>query len=207
VFTGLVEETGRIASMEGGPEGMRLWIRARLAAELAPGDSVAVSGVCLTVTAVASEAFAVEAVPETLRVTTLGERRPGDMLNLERAVPAGGRLGGHLVQGHVDGVGRLLERRPRGNSVEMRFAAPPEVMRYVAPKGSVAVDGVSLTVVDRPQPDAFRVAVIPYTAAVTTLGGLREGDRVNLEADVVAKYLEVLAAPYLPGAGARDREG
>jgi riboflavin synthase len=186
VFTGLVEGMGEVER-----PGPRVRIRADLA--LAVGDSVAVDGCCLTVVAAGDGWFEADAVPETLRRTTLGRRGPGDRVNLERPLRADGRLGGHFVQGHVDGVGRVAGRRAEGDSLLLDFTAGPELLRYVAEKGSIAVDGVSLTVAARLQ-GGFRVAVIPHTAAATTLGSRLTGDEVNLEADVLAKYVEGLLA-------------
>jgi riboflavin synthase len=196
VFTGLVEETGRVLEVREEPGGLRLRIGARTVLEdLRTGDSLMVDGVCLTVVARDEGGAEVEAIPETLRASTLGERRPGDEVNLERALVAGGRLGGHIVQGHVDGVGVVAAAEPWGNSTLLAVQAPDPVLTYVVPKGSVAVDGISLTVVDR-IPGGFRVAIIPHTAAATTFGALRPGRRVNLEADVVAKYVAQLVEPY-----------
>ena len=195
VFTGLVEAMGTLVAREGG----QLRFACPFAAELAVGESVSVSGACLTVEARDSAGFTVTAVPVTLARTALGRLAPGDAVNLERAVLAGGRLGGHVVQGHVDAVGTVRAVAPEGASLRLRLAAPPEVMRYVVPRGAIAVDGVSLTVADRAA-DAFDVALIPHTAHLTTLGRLTVGDPVNLEADVLAKYVEgLLAIP--PGAG------
>lgn len=187
MFTGLVEAMGTLLARNGG----HMRFCCPFAAELAVGESVSVSGVCLTVEARDEVAFATTAVPMTLRRTSLGSLRPGTPVNLERALPAGGRLGGHIVQGHVDGVGQLLERRPDGDWEALRFGAPPEVLRFVVPRGSVAVDGVSLTVAER-DPLGFTVAIVPHTAALTTLGTLRPGAPVNVEADVIAKYVEGL---------------
>jgi riboflavin synthase len=187
MFTGIVEATGRLV----GRAGPRLRLACPFAAELAVGDSVCVSGVCLTVEARDAESFTATAIPTTLRRTTLGTLRVGEPVNLERALPANGRLGGHVVQGHVDGVGRLLQRRPDGEWEVLRFAAPAEVLRHVVPRGAIAVDGVSLTVAER-EPDWFAVGVIPHTAAVTTLGALAPGAGVNLESDVLAKYVDGL---------------
>lgn len=189
MFTGLIETLGQV--LRPGP---RLRVGCELG--LALGDSVAVDGCCLTVVELGPNWFEADAVPETLRRTTLGRRVAGDAVNLERPVRPEGRLGGHFVQGHVDGVGRLVRRAAEGDSWLLDFTAGPEVLRYVVAKGSVAVDGISLTVADRSE-DRFRVAVIPHTAAVTTLGQRREDDEVNLEADVLAKYVEGL----LPGRG------
>ena len=183
MFTGLVEEMGRWRSRDG----HRLTVdAARVLDGLIVGDSVAHDGCCLTVVEIGDGWYGVDVVAETLARTTLAERRPGDRVNLERPVPVGGRLGGHLVQGHVDGVGEV--RRP---APDLHVRIPAELRRYVVEKGSVAVDGCSLTVsavVD----DGFAVAVVPHTAAVTTLGYRQPGDRVNVEVDLLAKYVEKL---------------
>ena len=195
MFTGLVEEVGRVVAMAGGPDGARLAIRAPLVREgLAIGDSVSVNGACLTAVALDDEGFAVDCAPETLRRTSLGRLAPGDGVNLERALRVGDRLGGHMVQGHVDATGEVLAARSEGGSVVLEIGAPPEVLRYVVEKGSVAVDGVSLTIAAR-LPDRFAVALIPHTMAATTLGPGAVGRPVNLEADVVAKYVEALVRP------------
>ncbi len=155
---------------------------------IALGDSISVSGACLTVAAINNDSFIVQASPETLDRTTLGQLRPGDAVNLERAMRADGRFGGHFVLGHVDGVGRVDSVQKQGDFSLWRFQAPPEVIRYVVPKGSIAVDGISLTVVE-PAGDTFGVAVIPTTISQTTLASKRPGDRVNLEADIIAKHI------------------
>jgi riboflavin synthase len=197
MFTGLVEEVGAVTAVTPGAAGARVAFRApRVADGLAPGDSVAVDGACLTAVEVLPGGFAVEAVAETLRRTCLGDRRPGDAVNLERALAATARLGGHLVQGHVDGTGTVAAATPEGESVLLRVEAPPDLLRYVVEKGSVAVDGVSLTVAGR-DAAGFTVALIPHTMAHTTLGPAAAGRRVNLEVDLVAKYVEALVAPYL----------
>jgi riboflavin synthase len=193
MFTGIVEELGAVRAVRPNATGAQLEIAAPLVTEDAHiGDSIALNGCCLTVVALGDGCYCVDAVEETLRVTTLGEVRSGDRVNLERSVRLSDRLGGHLVQGHVDGVGRLerIEPAPDG-SVFMRFSAPPSVMRYVAYKGSIAVDGISLTVAGLDD-DGFSIAVIPHTQEVTTLGFLAIGARVNLETDVIAKYVERL---------------
>ncbi|WP_217912997.1 riboflavin synthase [Miltoncostaea marina] len=201
MFTGLVEEGGRVAAVAPGERGARLEIAARTVLEgLEVGDSVAVNGACLTAVEVGAGGFAVDAVAETLRRTALGALAPGDRVNLERPMRLGDRLDGHLVQGHVDGVGTVRAVRPEGESAVLEVAAPPELLRYVVEKGSIAVDGVSLTVAGR-LADAFTVALIPHTMSVTTLGPQALGRAVNLEVDVVAKYVESLAAPYAPPAG------
>jgi riboflavin synthase len=156
----------------------------------------------VTVAAATPAGFAADLVAETLRRTALGGLTAGAGVNLERPLPLGGRLGGHLVQGHVDGVARVLERSPVGDGQEVRIALPPDLERYVVEKGSIAVDGVSLTVAGV-GPGWFSVALVPHTLAVTTLGGRRPGDPVQLEVDVVAKYVERLVAPFAERAGAR----
>ncbi len=203
MFTGLVEEGGTIREVRPGAAGARLVVGARTVLDgLAIGDSVAVNGACLTAVEIDATGFAVDCVAETLRRTTLGAAGAGDRVNLERPMRLGDRLDGHLVQGHVDGVGRVRAARPEGGSTILEVAAPAELLRYVVEKGSITVDGVSLTVVAR-LPDAFTVALIPHTMEVTTLGPQALGRPVNLEVDVVAKYVESLAAPYRPeGMGA-----
>lgn len=192
MFTGLIEGRGAIERrrMVGG--GAELAIRPSWpVAELSVGESVAVSGACLTVTALEDTIFLADVSGETLARTTLGRLRPGAAVNLERALKLGDRLGGHLVSGHVDGVGRVAGRREEGTSIRFRFSLTAEVARYVVAKGSIAVDGVSLTVnaVGR---DWSEVNVIPHTARVTTLLELRVGDEVNIEGDLIAKYVERL---------------
>jgi riboflavin synthase len=193
VFTGLVEDVGTIERVE--PAGGTCLIEVRPAAlpigELAVGDSIAIDGACLTVTARGNGLFAVTAVDETLRRTTLGERSVGHPVHLERALRLGDRLGGHMVQGHVDGVGELAGRRAEGDNLELTVRAAPALLRYVVEKGSIAVDGVSLTVV-RADDISFAVALIPHTIAVTALGRKEVGGRVNLEVDMIAKYVERL---------------
>jgi riboflavin synthase len=206
MFTGIGEGTGTVAALAAAPDGAgaRLQVEAAwLAGRLALGDSVAVNGCCLTVASLTAGGFAAELVAETLRRTALGGLAPAARVNLELPLPLGGRLGGHLVQGHVDGVGRLLERRPSGpGGAELRVELPTALRRYVVEKGSIAVDGVSLTVAAL-APDGFTVALVPHTLAVTTLGERRPGDPLHLEVDVVAKYVERLLEPWTQGAGAR----
>ena len=188
MFTGIVEEIGRVQAVDGAA----LSIAAgKTLEDLAIGGSIAVNGTCLTAASVAPGAFSAEVTPETLRRTNLGRLTPGDSVNLERPVAVSGRLGGHIVQGHVDGVGDVIGIVPEGNSRVMRFRAPTDLMRYIVPKGFIAVDGISLTVVEV-QGGAFTVSVIPTTYRETVLGVRREGDMVNLEADVIAKYVERL---------------
>ncbi|HHW73666.1 MAG TPA: riboflavin synthase [Firmicutes bacterium] len=199
MFTGLVEEIGRLQRRESFQGGLRLVISAgQILEDLAIGDSVAVNGVCLTVTELSSGRFAAAVAPETLRRSNLGQASPGDPLNLERALPLGGRLGGHFVSGHVDATGILAQRRTEGNAIVIYFTAPAELHRYLIPKGSIAVDGVSLTIaaLDR---EGFSVSLIPHSAEKTTLGQKKRGDPVNLEVDMIGKYIERLLAPYLDG--------
>ena len=188
MFTGIVRERGRVASMRQEPEGLRLEIDApETASQLGVGDSVSISGACLTATAVSNGRFSVTAVAETLDRTTLGRLAPEDEVNLETATRAGDPLGGHFVQGHVDAVGRIASVDEGRVWVE----AAPEILRYCVEKGSIAVDGVSLTIAAL-RGDAFEVALIPHTLEVTTLGAVEIGDDVNLEVDVLAKYVEKL---------------
>jgi riboflavin synthase len=184
VFTGLVEEGGRVAEVRPAGGGARLAIAASAVLEgLRVGDSVAVNGACLTAVEVSGDGFAVDCVAETLRRTALGALGSGDRVNLERPMRLGDRLDGHLVQGHVDGVGTVRAARSEGESTVLEIAPPAGLMRYVVEKGSIAVDGVSLTVAER-LADAFTVALIPHTMAVTTLGPGAVGRAVNLEVDV-----------------------
>jgi riboflavin synthase len=183
--------------------GARLEVEAPwLAGDLRLGESVAVNGCCVTVAGATAAGFAADLVAETLRRTALGGVAAGDRVNLERPMALGGRLGGHLVQGHVDGVARVLDRTPVGEGEEVRIELPPGLERYLVEKGSVAVDGVSLTVAGV-GPGWFAVALVPHTLKVTTLGDRRPGDPVQLEVDVVAKYVERLVAPFTDRAGSR----
>jgi riboflavin synthase len=192
VFTGIVREVGTVARVEGGAVGVRLVIDApSTASGAAVGDSIAINGCCLTVVAVEDGRFAFDAVPETLARSSLDRLRPGSRVNLEPALRAGEPLGGHYVQGHVDGVGRVRSADDEGVGTRVWFDAPPELMRYVVEKGSIAIDGTSLTVAELDD-DGFAVALVPHTLAETTLGALAPGDLVNLEADVLAKYVERL---------------
>jgi riboflavin synthase alpha subunit len=191
MFTGIVETLGHVRATESGPRGGRrldLEVPDEASWRLAAGESVAVSGVCLTVVAVQTGRLAFDLAEETLRVTTLGGLAPGDPVNLERPLRLEDRLGGHLVLGHVDGVGRVSAVRPEGEGVRLDVSVPPRLRPLLIPKGSVAVDGVSLTVALL-DGDAFAVALIPHTLAATTLGRRRRGDAVNLEMDVIGKYV------------------
>jgi riboflavin synthase len=189
MFTGLVEALGRVERIEPDADGgRRLTIAAPFVRELEIGESVAVSGACLTVIARIDESFAVEAGPETLRKTTFGSLAVGDPVNLERSLQLGDRLGGHLVQGHVDGVGQIVERTRSGEWETVWFEGPAALVAPMVPKGSVAIDGVSLTLVDVTR-DRFSVALIPHTLAATTLGTKPVGAGVNLETDLISKYV------------------
>ena len=191
MFTGLIQTVGDVSRAERRSDHLRIGIRPRRELERAIGDSIAVNGVCLTVTETGAGAFDVLAGAETLRRTTLGELRAGLAVNLEPALRASDRLGGHFVQGHVDGVGSVAARRDRGANLEIDIRAPAGLARYMVEKGSVAVDGISLTI-NQVAGDTFSVALIPHTVAETTLGDRRPGDRVNLEVDLIAKYVERL---------------
>jgi riboflavin synthase alpha subunit len=192
VFTGIVRERGRVLAVDETPAGIRLSLEApRTARGLAVGDSVSVSGCCLTAVEVSDGRVAFEAVPETLRRTALAALREGSQVNLEPALRAGEPLGGHYVQGHVDGTGRVRAVESEGEGVRLWIEADGGVLRYCVEKGSITVDGVSLTIADLAD-DAFAVALIPHTLAETTLSALELGDQVNLEVDVLAKYVERL---------------
>lgn len=192
MFTGIVEEMGAVKALERSPAGTRLSILASVVLDdLEVGASVSVNGVCLTVVEQGEREFSVEVSPETLAVTTLNELTAGAPVNLERAMRLNERIGGHLVSGHVDAVGTVRDRRQDGNAIVLTIEAPREILRYCVHKGSVTVEGISMTlnaVTDR----AFSLAVIPHTAKVTTLGLKKVGDRVNLEADLIGKYVERL---------------
>ena len=188
MFTGIVVEKGKVLEAGEGSLVIESWTALEGAAV---GDSIAVNGACLTITTMSEGRFSVDVTPETLRRTNLGDLREGSAVNLEPSLAYGGKVGGHLVQGHVDAVGVVAGTTPEGNSRLMTFDAPREIMRYVVEKGFVAVDGISLTVAALTDAQ-FTVAVIPYTDQHTTLGGRGPGDRVNLEADILAKYTERL---------------
>jgi riboflavin synthase len=198
VFTGIVECLGTVARIQRRTGGARLEVRCpTIAPELRVGDSVAVNGACVTVTERTQETFACDLVPETIARSNLGTLQPGEEVNLERPLRLGGRLDGHLVQGHVDVVGTVRSRRRVGAQEMLEVTVPFELTRYLAPKGSVAVDGVSLTVVDVNK-DRFRVALIPHTVETTTLGRKGQGAAVNVEVDVISKYVERHLAARAP---------
>jgi riboflavin synthase len=187
MFTGLVQDVGVVERVEQGAT-TDLWIRTALASPFERGESIAVDGVCLTIVDADGQRFKVQAAPETLRRSTLGSLRPGAKVNLERALRLNDRLGGHLVQGHVDAVARIVRAREEGGSKVMTFELPPELQRWFIEKGSVAIDGVSLTVMTLGR-DSFEVMLIPETRERTTLANKRVGDGVNLEADLIGKYV------------------
>ena len=189
MFTGLVEEIGTVKSLMKGMVGKLVVASRGVVQDAALGDSISVSGVCLTVTAIGNQELTFDAVPETLSRSALGSLRAGDKVNLESSLRAGGKLGGHFVLGHVDGVGTVENLRVLANSAEVRIRAPKEVLRYVVEKGSIAVDGVSLTVAAVSESN-FTLAAIPHTLDVTTLGLRKAGDSVNLETDILGKYVE-----------------
>ena len=190
MFTGLIEELGSVKSVTLNGETARVAVHApKIASDAGLGESIAVNGVCLTAVAFHREEFTADVSAETLRRTTLGQLRQGSLVNLERPLQLSSRLGGHLVQGHVDGVAEFLDARPEGDSFLVRFRPPEEVSRYIVEKGSVTLNGISLTIANLSE-EAFDVAVIPHTWRLTNLHALRPGDGVNLEVDIVAKYVE-----------------
>jgi len=194
MFTGIVEEVGKVISAQASArrfslKAERLVIAARETLKnVKPGGSVAINGVCLTVTDFTATSFAFDVMPETLKRTNLGRLKSGDKVNLERPLGLGGEVGGHLVQGHIDDTGKVVSIAPEGESIA-RFEAPPGVMRYVVPKGFIAVDGISLTVTEI-QSNSFQVSLVDFTLKHTNLDGRKAGDRVNLEVDIIAKYVE-----------------
>lgn len=207
MFTGLIEEVGKVLRLARQGEGAHLFVLAQATLQgTRIGDSLAVNGACLTVVEMGETSFAVDCMPETLEHTTIGRLRAGDAVNLERALALGARLGGHLVLGHVDAVGEVLTLRPRGNALEVRISLPTSLHAYVAPKGSIAVDGISLTVTDVTQSD-FGLGLIPHTVASTTLASVRAGRLVNLEADVLARYVQQALRSYSDLAAPQDSEG
>jgi riboflavin synthase len=190
MFSGIVEALGRIAEIRSEPPGCTLVVEEpKIAAETKVADSISVNGCCLTVVEADRRTFAFQAGPETLSRTNLGDLKVGSPVNLERALAVGDRLGGHFVSGHIDATGQLIERIDQGDWSDYWFSVPRQQAREMASKGSIAVDGVSLTIVAS-QPDRFSVALIPFTLAVTTLGSMKVGDKVNLETDILAKYVQ-----------------
>jgi riboflavin synthase len=209
MFTGLIEGTGKLKTIEPRGKDMRLSIQASFDLEgFQTGESVAVDGVCLTAVSWQARAFTVDVSQETLSRATLGQRSVGDEVNLERALRLGDRLGGHLVNGHVDGKARVMARKQRGDSLVFVFEVVAELGRYIIEKGSVAVNGVSLTV-NRCDEQSFDVNIVPHTARVTTIGSLRVGDEVNIEVDIIGKYVErfvrTMQESASPSTGGVDR--
>jgi len=195
MFTGLIQDLGTVESVDSGTDGARIRIATRTAGEISSGDSIAVNGVCLTATSTDSDAFETEAMKQTLEVTALGALEAGARVNLELAMKASDRLGGHIVQGHADGVGEVLSIEDDGFARRLRVSLGSELIRYVVEKGSIALNGVSLTVADLGSSWAV-VSLIPETLERTTFGEAAVGDKLNVECDVVAKYVERLAAPF-----------
>jgi len=192
MFTGIVEEMGKIKKIHHGSDSARLTIEGDVVLkDVKIGDSIAVNGICLTVVKFNDRFFDVDVMAETLRKTNLEELKPGDRVNLERALKVGDRLGGHIVSGHIDGVGVIVNQQREDIAILTDISAPVEVMKYVVTKGSVAIDGISLTVVNCTD-KMFRVSLIPHTAKLTTLGYKKVGDRVNLESDIIGRYVERL---------------
>jgi riboflavin synthase len=194
MFTGLIQNIGKVESIESGPEGVRLRIATSLGEEIVLGDSVAVDGSCLTATSADAEGFEIEAMNQTLEVTSLGGLNAGDRVNLELAMKASDRLGGHIVQGHVDGVGEVVSLTEDGFARRLRVSLAPELSRYVVEQGSIALSGVSLTVAALGE-GWVEVSLIPETLERTSLGELSPGDKLNVECDIVAKYVERLVSP------------
>jgi len=195
MFTGLIEDVGKVEAVESGAAGVRLRIATSLGAEVAPGDSVAVNGVCLTATAADAGGFETEAMNQTLGVTSLGGLESGSPVNLELAMKASDRLGGHIVQGHVDGVGEVVSVEQDGFSLRLRVGLGASLLRYAIDRGSITLDGVSLTIAELGE-GWVEVSLIPETLERTNLGEIESGSRLNVEADVVAKYVERLLAPF-----------
>jgi riboflavin synthase len=195
MFTGLIQDVGTVETVESSPDGARLRIATPLAGEISDGDSVAVDGVCLTATAVEAAGFAAEVMNQTLTVTALGRLAAGDEVNLELAMKASDRLGGHIVQGHADGIAEVLSVDRDGFARRLRVSLAPTLLRYVIEKGSIALNGVSLTVADLGDSWAD-LSLIPETLERTNLGAVGPGDKLNVECDLVAKYVERLAAPF-----------
>jgi riboflavin synthase len=195
MFTGLIQDVGRIESIDGGTDGARLRIATSLGAEISSGDSVAVNGVCLTATAADAGGFEAEAMNQTLALTSLGGLGAGSRVNLEPAMKASDRLGGHIVQGHVDGVGEVVEAEADGFARRLRVELAPELSRYAIAQGSITLDGVSLTIADLGE-SWVSVSLIPETMERTTLGEAEPGRKLNVECDVVAKYVERLVSPF-----------
>lgn len=201
MFTGLIEETGKVVSIKKGRDFARLEIEAfKILEDVNIGDSIAVNGLCLTAVSIGNNTFEADVMAESLRRSSLGALRPGSDVNLERAVKAGGRLGGHIVSGHIDGTGRILSLEKEGIATVMTIGTSQSIAYYIVEKGSVAIDGISLTVMDSKK-DSFRVGIIPHTGGETTLLRKAVGDIVNIETDVIGKYTEHFLKEKKPGTG------
>lgn len=198
MFTGLVEELGKVKAIVRGVKSVRLTVTAsKVISDVKIGDSIAVNGTCLTVVEYAEQWFTADVMPETVNSTVLANFKIGDVVNLERTLCVGDRFGGHIVSGHIDGVGSILAKESNDIAIIVKVKASPEIMRYIVKKGSIAIDGISLTVVECGQ-EWFTVSLIPHSAKMTTLGGKKVGDFVNLETDVIGKYVEKLLGQYSP---------
>lgn len=199
MFTGIIEEIGTVRRIEHGAKGARLTIQAKTVLEdTRIGDSIATNGVCLTVVSMTGDSFSADVMAESLRRSSLGTLQGGSPVNLERAMAANGRFGGHIVSGHIDGTGTIASQKREDNAVWVRIKTPAPLLRYIVEKGSIAIDGVSLTVAAVTDTD-FSVSIIPHTGAQTILLGKKPGDPVNLECDVIGKYVEKLTAPHKTG--------
>ena len=199
MFTGLIEILGTVTSVRSTGNGIRLALKPSNDYEVQLGDSISINGVCLTVTSFSGE-LSFDVSPETMKSTNLGELRVGDRVNLERALRLADRLGGHIVTGHVDDIGKIINRKTVGEYTFYVFEASAEILKYIVRKGSVAIDGISLTVVEIDE-RSFSVAIIPHTLTATIIGGKRAGDKVNLEVDIIGKYVEKLLGKKDPGPG------
>lgn len=207
MFTGIVEEKGTVAAISKGQHSGVLKISCSTVLEdLKTGDSVAVNGVCLTVCALDGKSFSADVMPETLRRSSLGNLAPGKAVNLERAMAANGRFGGHIVSGHIDGTGTILSMRKEENAIWMRVACEPKLLGLIVEKGSICIDGISLTVAEV-GPDFFAVSLIPHTASITTIGTRKAGDTVNLETDLIGKYVQRLLSPAFHSEKAEESSG
>jgi len=192
MFTGIIEEIGKITAVVKGQRSSQLWVQGELVMDdLKLGDSVAVNGVCLTVSQLHGNKWMADVMSETLNRSNLGDLKGGSAVNLERAMPANGRFGGHIVAGHIDGTGHIVQITKDDNAVIFEIKAPPKILRYIIEKGSIAIDGISLTVIGMTV-DCFKVSIIPHTVKQTILGVKKSGDLVNLENDLVGKYIESL---------------
>ncbi|WP_196604299.1 riboflavin synthase [Pectinatus haikarae] len=190
MFTGIIEEVGHISGIKNGASSVRLTIAAKkILTDVGIGDSIAVNGTCLTVTQYTDKSFSADVMPESVRKTSLGELKQGSLVNLERALKVGSRLGGHIVSGHIDGTGTIIEKKPEDNAVIVTISADKGLLRYIVKKGSVTIDGISLTVVDADYAE-FSVSLIPHTASITTIGQKNTGASVNIETDILGKYVE-----------------